>query len=312
MKIIFMGTPEFACPTLQILANMDSFEVLAVVTQEDKKVGRHQVLMSPPVKILAQKLGIPVLQPQSLKENHEFIGLLRNLEPDFLVVVAYGHILRPEILEIPKIAAINIHTSLLPKYRGASPVEQALLQGDQETGITIMKMDVGMDTGDVYVIQKIPITANETTETLKIKLSQLGATLLPSTLQAIYNQELTPLPQNHSLATYCKKISKEDGKINFEQHSAEQILNMMRAFTPWPGCFFEVNEKKIKVLQAEIKSATSLKPSQCIITTEKKLLIGTTQENLQINEVQLEGKKALKIEEFLNGNKILFENGFII
>lgn len=309
LRIIFMGTPEFSCPTLKALAEDKKFEILAVITQPDKKIGRKQEIIASPVKILAQNYNLPLLQPEQLKDNAEIIKLLKNLQPDFIVVVAYGQILDENILNIPRFGCINIHGSLLPKLRGASPVEQALLNDEKETGLTIMQMDRKMDHGGIFLLKKLKIEEDDTALTLREKLSELGANLLPVCLVDIAEHELKPISQDHSKATYCKKITKENGKVDVLKQSARQILQMLKAFNPWPGCYMQIHEKNLKLIKFEIDENSNLKPGEFKID-QNSLYIGTLKGALIPQELQLEGKKALPIKEFLQGNKKLFEKHF--
>jgi methionyl-tRNA formyltransferase len=306
MKILFFGTPEFSVPFLKTLANDDEIEVLAAVTQPDKPVGRKKTITAPPVKLFAQnELGIPVLQPESIKNNEEFIELIRGMNPDFIVTVAYGMIFPEELLELPKYGCINVHTSLLPKYRGASPIQSVLLNGDKETGISIMEMGEEMDTGGIYIIRKIAIDAEDNIISLSIKLSEIGATMIPITLKDIADRVLTPIAQDESQATYCKKIKKEDALIDPSNETSEEILNKFKAFLSWPQIHMMYEEKKIKLL--EIEEFTD-KQNQAhssglgkLFEYEGDLLLGTKDGTLKINQLQPEGKNPMKAKDFING-----------
>lgn len=300
MKIVFFGTPEFAAPILETLISRTDMEVIAVITQPDKKIGRKQVITPPIIKTIAIKHHITVFQP---KNHQELKDATSSLNPDFFVVVAYGMILKQEILDMPKYASVNVHPSLLPELRGAAPIQNTLLQGKKETGTTIMKMEQSMDSGPIYLSQRINIEEKETSETLSKKLSLLSSQLLPEVLIDI-SEGLTPIPQDHSKATYCKKIEKSDGQIK-EDQSAQDILNMLKAYTPWPGVHFRTKDKKIKILQAEISSKNV--PSGKLIEDQKDLLLGTPEKALKINELQLEGKKTTDSQSFLNGYKNLLD-----
>jgi methionyl-tRNA formyltransferase len=299
IKIIYMGTPDFALFPLKALIEHPRFEILSVVTQEDKKVGRKQIMTPPPIKVLAQEANIPVLQPVNVKDS-EFIKLLENLKPDFIVTAAYGKILPKEILEIPKYSAINIHGSLLPKYRGASPIQQALLNGDKETGITIMQMSEEMDKGDIYLMKRLEIGKDDDLKTLAHKLSLTGAILLPFSLIDIALGSITPIPQEESKASYCTKIKKEDGEINWGKETSEQILNKIRAFSIWPNCHTFLEGKQFKILKAYEEDG-KLKPGEIEVIDETKISVGTKKGLIIPKEVQIEGKKPMQIEEFLRG-----------
>lgn len=299
MKIVFFGTPDFAVPFLISLRSNSEVDVEAVVTQPDKPVGRKKELTAPPIKVEALNKNMSVLQPASIKNNSEFINLLKSLNADFFVVIAYGMIFSKEMLEIPKYGCINVHASLLPKYRGASPIQSALLNGDDETGIAIMHMSEKLDTGDIYLIKKMEIKNDDNYETLALKLSEFGAILLPTTLRDVKNGELSPIKQDDSKATYCKKFTKQDAMINPVKENAKQIINKLRAFTPWPGIFTKFKEKRLRILKAAI-SDVKANPGE-LIESDSKLILGTIQKSLELIEVQLEGKKASLAKDFING-----------
>lgn len=309
IKVIFMGTPDFAAlPLLSLLKNTE-FEVQTVITQEDKKSGREGKISYPPVKSVAQKFNIPVLQPKILLKNHELTELLTDLKPDFIVVFAYGKILPAEILNIPKYGCINIHASLLPKYRGASPIEEALLNNESQTGISFINMIPELDAGPVYHIQRINIEPDDTSLSLKSKLSALSAELLPFVLKDIITIGMEPIPQDEKKATYCKKITKSNGKIDLSRDSATDIKNKIRAYTGWPGCFIDFNGKKLKIIDMEIdlKSDKALQagPYDLIEIGKNKIGIGTRMGIIIPLKVQLEGKKEMDIQDFLAGNRKL-------
>jgi methionyl-tRNA formyltransferase len=311
IKVIFIGTPLFAVPSLEYLIADDDIQVQAIVTQEDKKVGRRQIQTPPPVKELALKHDIPVIQPPSLKNNREAMDLIRELKPDFLVVVAFGQILPPELLKIPKYCCINLHGSLLPKYRGASPIEEAILNGNTETGITFIKMDEKLDNGDILLLQRIKINPNDTALTMRAKMSMLGGSLLPFLLKDYVQGQLIPIRQNDANATYCRKIKKEDGLIDLYKMSANQIVNRIRAYTPWPSCFLSLNGKKLKILEAatdeSLSKKFSAKPGEAIIIDKETLALATASGLLIPKTIQLEGKKPMKIQDFLRGNGSFFK-----
>ena len=297
MKIIYFGTPEFAVKPLEILSKQEDIEILSVITQPDKPVGRKQILTPPPVKTTALELGLEVLQPNSKKELKEILQKYKNV--DFFVVIAYGMILTKEALAMPKFGAINVHPSLLPKYRGASPIQEALLQGDQITGVSIMKMDDQMDHGPVYLVKKFPISPLDTYETLSKQLSAFSSDLLPQVLKDTYNNEFSPIRQPHDQATYCQKISKEEGKIDFTILAAREILNRLRAYTPWPGIYTILDGKKLSILEGEISEENNT-PGKFIFD-KKTLKIGTKSGTFIAKKVQPEGKNPMLIQDFLNG-----------
>ena len=305
LKIIFMGTPDFALPALQALLDDEDFDVIAVVTQEDKKIGRKQVLTQPAVKELALKNGLTVLQPDKIKGNQKFIDLVKNLHPDIFVVVAYGQIIPKDLLQIPKYGAINIHASLLPKYRGASPIEAALLNGDTETGITIMKIAKELDAGDIIELSKLPIDEADSAESLAVKLSLLGGKILPYVLKDFVTGDIQPIPQNENQATFCHKIEKNDGLIDLQKLTAQEILNRVRAYTPWPSVFLQIDNKQLKLLAIDVEQQSELKPANVKDISKNEIAIGTKKGAIIPRIVQLEGKKPMTIQEFLSGNRAL-------
>lgn len=305
IKIVFMGTPEFSTTPLLTLHKHPEFNIEAVVTGIDKKIGRKQILVPSPVKDLSTKLNIPVLQPLSIKNNKDFEILLKGLKADFFIVVAFGQILPETILNIPKYGSINIHASLLPKYRGASPIESAILNGDSETGISIMKMEKGLDSGPIYSIFREKINEEDTSTTLRQKLSILASVHLPFILKEIKENDFYPIEQNHNEATYCSKIKKEDGLINLKEKTASQIINMIRAYNVWPESYLNLNNKKIKILSAEKDSNYKSRPYEFVELENKLIGIGTKKGIIIPKVVQLEGKKAVTIQDFLTGNKKL-------
>lgn len=255
----------------------------------------------PPVKTIAMDMGIPVLQPETIKGNSDFLTLIRKLEPDFIVVVAYGMILPQELLSIPAYDCINVHASLLPFYRGASPIQTSLLHGDSETGLSFMSMDKKLDAGDIYLLKKVSIKEDDTQKTLSKRLSDLGATLITSVLRDVYDGVLTPLPQDEEKATYCSKIEKTDALINPTSMTAQEIYNTLRAFTPWPGIYMVYKGKRLKILKARpVQKAQSIKPGT-FSTQDKKLLIGTKEGVLELITLQPEGKTAISADDFING-----------
>lgn len=299
-KIIFMGTPEFAVPGLRQLLDQPDFDVIAVYTQPDKAVGRKQIITASPIKQLAQQHNIPVYQPQKISEEAQRI---KDLAPDLIVVIAYGKIIPQTILDIPKYTCINVHASLLPKYRGAACLNAPILNGDTETGITIMKMNAGLDTGPIIKQVKVQVDTNETLETLHDKLSILGANTLPGVLIDFINGKIQAVPQDDSRATYIGLIKKEDGKIDWDM-TAEEIERMIRALNPWPGTYGEWNNKSIKIIKVEHeKIKQNNHKTGEIFQNNGQILIQCGQDSLVILKLQLEGKKAMNAQEFINGNQ---------
>lgn len=300
-NLIFLGTPEFSVPFLKELIKANDFFVKAVFSQKDKAKGRKQIISETPVKKLALKNNIKVYQPEKIK--HE-IELIKNLNPDIIVVVAYGQILPESILNIPKYGCINVHASLLPLYRGASCIAAPIINNDKYTGVTIMKMDKGMDTGDIIKQAKIELKGNETAEVLHEKLAKLGTSILVSSLKDYIEEKIQPKKQDNSKASYVKLIKKDDGKINW-QESANIIERKIRAYYPWPGSFSFLEDKSmIKIHQVKISdNKEKLKPGELIIKN-KEILIGAGQGNLLILKLQLAGQKIMSALDFINGSKI--------
>lgn len=297
IQVIFMGTPNFSVPILNgLIANT---KVLGIVTQPDKKVGRKQVVSQSPIKKNALTNNIEVLQPLSLKGNAEFIQRLTKLNSDLIIIAAYGFILPKGILEIPKYGVINVHASLLPKYRGPSPIQAAILNDDKVTGVSIMLVNEKMDEGDILSQAKTDIAENEIFTTLHDKLAILGAHLLIDTLPKYLNKEIKPQKQDNKKATYCKLITKDDGKINWLT-TAQQIGRQIRAFDPWPGTWTTWEAKKLKIIKAQIIAEEKYHSGE-VFKSQKGFAIKCSQDALQILELQLEGKNKMTIQQFLNG-----------
>jgi len=300
-RVVFFGTPSFGVPILRAL--IQHHEVPAVVTQPDRPAGRGRKLQSPPVKELAEKEGIRVLQPANLRRDQETIATLQKLGADIFVIAAYGQILRPNVLHIPPYGCIGVHASLLPKLRGAAPITAAILQGEKETGITLMLTDEGMDTGPIIAQRKIQIAPDETTETLSAKLAQLGAELLIETLPAWLAGQIEPIPQDESQATYAPRIKKEDGRILWH-HSATEIDRQIRAFTPWPGTYCYWQGKPLKILKARPLQAESPAPPGTVIEHKGEIAVTTGEGLLILERVQLAGKRAMEIQDFIRGQRL--------
>jgi len=295
-RIVFMGSPDFAAIALRTLDQ--HFTVVGVVTQPDRRVGRGKKTVSPPMKILADELEIPTIQPHRLRDE-EAMDTLRRFAPDLIVVAAYGQILRPNVLQLPHYGCINIHGSLLPRWRGAAPIQAAILAGDAETGITIMQMDEGIDTGPVLSRSILPIAEDDTAGTLFDKLAPLGADLLVETLPKYISGETQPQPQPEEGATYAKMLKKEDGRLDFSQTS-EELERRVRAFSPWPGTFFEWNGAPLKVHHAHVDAGKS--PGIGIkLKVAGVPAIGTAEGILVLDQVQPAGKKSMSGKSFLAG-----------
>lgn len=300
IRIIFMGTPEFSLPGFQSLIEDESFAIVGVFTQPDKPFGRRQTLTSPPVKVLANENNLKVFQPNNLKVETENI---KNLKPDLIVVIAYGKIIPPEILDIPTYGCINIHASLLPKYRGAACLNAPILNGDKKTGITIMKMEAGLDTGPILRQATMELNGQETLADVHDTLAKLGAEYLPSTLHDWIIGKIESKIQDDSQASYIKTLAKEDGRIDWNK-SAEEIERMVRAFNPWPGAWTELNGEILKIItvEHEINNLEKAKLGQLFLN-DNRLLIQGKKGALTILKLQLAGKKIMSAEEFINGYK---------
>jgi methionyl-tRNA formyltransferase len=294
--IVFLGSPAFALPTLRMLAA--HYPVVGVVTQPDRPAGRGQLLTAPPVKELALDLGLPVIQPVRLKEPAA-LDQLSAWKPDLLVVAAFGQILRQNVLDMPKFGCINVHASLLPRGRGAAPIQAAILNGDRETGVTIMKMDAGVDTGAILSQKALAIQDDDTSESLSARLADLGAGLLEVTLPAYLAGEIVPEAQDDSKATKVPMIKKEDGLLDFNLPAAS-LERRIRAFTPWPGTFFVWQSSPLKVLRAHVLETSSATPGQQGVSG-KFPMIGSGQGWLVLDEVQPAGKKPMSGDVFLRG-----------
>ena len=302
MKAVFMGTPEFAVPTLQAL--IDHHEVLAVVTQPDKQRGRGKKMQFPPVKEKAVEYDIPVYQPQRARDE-EFIEELKNLNPDVIVVVAYGQILPESILNIPKYGCINVHGSLLPKYRGAAPIQWAVLDGEEKTGITTMYMEKGLDTGDMIDKAEVVLDKKETAGSLHDKLMVLGADLLLETLKKLEDGTAVREKQNDEESCYAKMLSKDMGQIDFTK-SAREIECLIRGMNPWPSAYTFLNGKTLKVWKCSVESGNCGKetPGTIIGVDKKGIHVACGTDKLILEEVQLEGKKRMEADAFLRGCQV--------
>jgi len=307
LRILFMGTPEFAVPSLECLI-LNQYHVVAVYTQPDKPAGRGRSLVSAPVKKVAIVRKLPVVQPVSLKKA-EAVAQLADFHPDVIVVAAFGQILPQSVLDIPTYGCINIHPSLLPRFRGASPVAAAILAGDEFTGVTIMLMDSGLDTGPTLAQEQIPISTQDTTGSLTVKLSQVAARLLPEVLVRWTGGEITPQPQNEAEATYSGTTTKEAGAIDWHLPALD-IWRRVRAFQPWPGCYTWWQGRRLKVIEAvPMPGETTLGAGRVVALGpamgESKVAFGvhTGDGVLGVSKVQLEGKRAISAAEFLRGQR---------
>ncbi|SNR69410.1 methionyl-tRNA formyltransferase [Desulfurobacterium atlanticum] len=304
LKVVFMGTPDFAVPSLKALVESGKFDVPLVITQPDKPAGRGKRLTPPAVKKFALEKGIPVIQPEKIKENRELFEILKEISPDFIVVAAYGKILPVELLNIPLIAPVNVHASLLPKYRGASPIQSAILNGEKETGVTIMRVRERLDSGEIYIQEKTEISDEDTAETLHDRLSVMGGKLLVEALPRIASGELKPIPQNESEATYCGQIKKEDGLIDWSE-PAKAIFNKIRAFTPWPSAFTYFNGKLLKIMKAKPVGSGSCDATGKVVSVDDEgFTVSTGDGFLKILKVKPEGRKEMEACDFIRGYRV--------
>ena len=299
IRIVFMGSPDFALPTLSALVAAPNCEVVGVVTQPDRASGRGRELKSPPVKTLALDLKIPVMQPEKLR-TPESMDQLRAWNPDLIVVAAFGQILKKDVLEMPRYGCINVHASLLPRWRGAAPINAAILHGDEETGVTIMQMDVGLDTGPMFVSKSIRIRRDDTAGSVLQALSTLGANLLTEILPEYISGNIKPVSQPTEGATYAPMLKKEDGRLDFTRPAVE-LERRVRAMNPWPGAWFEWNGNPLKVLRASIISGDKGSVSGSRLTVEGRPAVQSVDGILSLDEVQPAGKKVMSGKSFLSG-----------
>ncbi|MFI3200671.1 MAG: methionyl-tRNA formyltransferase [Eubacteriales bacterium] len=306
MRIVFMGTPDFSVQALEALIKANH-QVVAVVTQPDKQRGRGKALQFTPVKECATKYGIEVFQPVKIKTT-EAVEQLKTYGADLFVVVAFGQILSQEILEMPKYGCINIHASLLPKYRGAAPIQWAIIDGEQESGVTIMKMDEGLDTGDMMIKESIVLDPRETGESLHDRLMELGGKLVIEAIDGIETGTITYTPQEDSHTCYAKMLTKSLGNIDFEK-SAVEIERLIRGLNSWPSAYTHFRQKTLKIWEAmviskEVVQGEDMEIGSIIEISKDSFIVQTGEGALEIQEVQLEGKKRMKVRDFLLGNQL--------
>jgi methionyl-tRNA formyltransferase len=306
MRIVFIGTGEIGVPTLQALQQSAEHELAAIVTKTDKPAGRAQRIEPPPIKKALAGTEIPILQPARIKDQ-ESIDQISALRPDVIVVMAYGQILPRTILEIPPLACLNLHASLLPRWRGAAPIQAAIAAGDRETGITTMYMDEGLDTGDILLQRKIDISPDDTGGSLHDRLAQIAPDTLLESLRLLASGQAPRVPQNNALATQAPRLSREDGQIDWSE-PAEAIERKIRAFNPWPGAFTPVSIKPNETRNLKIFSATIVnlesKPGE-ILPSDDQMIIAAGKGALSLREVQLEGKRRMTAAEFLRGHALI-------
>jgi methionyl-tRNA formyltransferase len=301
LKLVFCGTPQFAVPTLEALIAA-GHEIPLVVTQPDRPVGRKQVLTAPPVKQTALAHSLEVTQPEKIKNNTDFRARLEAIAPDAIVVVAYGRIIPPWMLSLPRLGCINLHGSLLPKYRGAAPIQWAVAMGESVTGNTTMLLEEGLDTGPILLQQETPIRPEQTAVDLFRELSIQGAPLVVKTLAGLADGSIKPVPQDHALATLARILDREDGRMNFTAHTATELWNRWRGFQPWPGAFTTLHEKKLIVTKLEpISSRESSEPGTIHVENGRFFVGCAANTTLELLEVQPEGRNRMTAAEFLRG-----------
>ena len=301
MRVVFMGTPDFSVPALEKIAQVH--EVVGVVTQQDRPKGRGHKMQFTPVKEKAMELNLPVYQPERVKAP-EFVQVLRELNPDVIVVIAFGQIVSKEILDLPKYGCINVHASLLPKYRGAAPIQWAVINGDKESGVTTMVMAEGIDTGDMLDKTVVPLSPEETGGSLFDRLSLTGAELIVDTLDKLEKGTAVRIPQKEEEATHVGKITKDLGQIDF-QKSAEEIERLVRGLNPWPSAYTKLEGKTLKIWKGEVlEGACNEAPGTILCADKKGIQVATGDGILNILELQAEGKKRMSVRDFLNGYEI--------
>lgn len=306
---MFAGTPDFAVPCLEALIN-STHEILAIYTQPDRPAGRGRQLQSSAVKQCGVTHHIPVYQPHNFK-NEESIKALQSLKPDLMVVIAYGLILPKTVLSIPNWGCINVHASLLPRWRGASPIQHALLQGDTVTGVTIMQMNQGLDTGDMLASNQCEIFPTDTAKTLHDRLAKLAPELLISTINNLFNHRIKPVPQNSQDATYAGKIEKENALINWNSKALD-ISNQIRAYNPWPIAYAKINSEVLRIYQAQVVTSNQKALAGTILSIDKQgILVATKDDALLVQTIQFSGGRVLSIAEWLNGKKEKLKVGMV-
>ncbi len=302
LNIIFMGSPDFAVPTLKSLL-ASKHKVSAIVTQPDRPKGRGRAMAPPPVKVCALTANVPIFQPEKASDP-EFIASIRDLQPDLLVVVAYGQILKQELLDIPKYFCMNVHSSLLPKYRGAAPINWAVINGEKETGITTMKMVSKLDAGDILLVQRLPIRPGDNAQMVHDALAEIGAELTLKTIEHLEKDELQPIVQDESEVTFAPKLNKEDGLVDWTR-SAEEISNRIRGAQPWPGAYTFLKGRRVRIWKAEVRPGDAAEQFGVVAeVTSAGIEVSAGRGRILIMELQPEGKKRLDVKSFLAGNAV--------
>ena len=305
IRVLFMGTPDFAVGCLDMLLSREDIEIVGVVTQPDRQSGRGYKLLPPAVKVYALEKELEVFQPLTVKDE-AFESFIKEKNPDLIIVIAYGRIIPKFVLEYPKYGCINVHGSILPKYRGAAPIQWAVLNGEEETGVTTMMMDEGLDTGDMLVVKKLPIGEFDTSGTMFEKLAEISKDALSETIDLIKSGKLVRVPQNHSEMTYAPMISKEMSYIDFNK-TANEVCCHIKGMNPMPGAKITVNGKIVKILMAKVVEKESEKAG-VVVECKDRLVISCKDKNIEVLKIQPEGKKQMDIEDFLKGNNIFKEN----
>ncbi|NLY77343.1 MAG: methionyl-tRNA formyltransferase [Tissierellia bacterium] len=308
MKIVFMGTPEFAVPSLEALHN-SGHKISLVITQKDKPKGRGKKLLPTPVKEKALELGLEVYQPDSVN-SQESIERLKEINPDCIVVVAFGQILKKDVLNIAKYGCLNVHASILPKYRGAAPINWAIINGEEKTGITIMEMDEGLDTGDILKIREISIEEDDDSSTLADKLAKVGSELIVETLMDVEKDNITKIPQNDELSSYAPMLSKAMGRIDWNKNG-ENIVNLVRGLKPWPLAYTQYKGQDVKIHKVKKVEKFSQEPNGMVVkVTHEGIYVNCQDSCIVIEQLQFPGKKKLHVSEYLRGNE--FEEDIIL
>lgn len=298
LDLVFCGTPRFAVPTLETLVAA-GFPVHLVVTQPDRPKGRGLEMVASPVKEAAQKLNLPITQPERIKTNEEFRAQITALQPEAIIVVGYGRLIPQWMLDLPRLGNINLHGSLLPKYRGAAPIQWAIAKGEIVTGVTTMRLDAGLDTGDILLQKERAITPDDTSETLSLGLAAIGSDLVVETLRGLQAGTIRPRRQDHSQASLAPILKKEDGLVDFSR-SAIEILNRMRGFQPWPGAYTRFRGKNLQILKACV-GASALPPSETRVVAHRLFVGCALDTSLELLELQVEGKKTTSARDFIHG-----------
>jgi len=308
VKIVFMGTPEFAVPSLEALHN-SGHKISLVITQKDKPKGRGKKLLPTPVKEKALELGLEVYQPDSVN-SQESIERLKEINPDCIVVVAFGQILKKDVLNIAKYGCLNVHASILPKYRGAAPINWAIINGEEKTGITIMEMDEGLDTGDILKIREISIEEDDDSSTLADKLAKVGSELIVETLMDVEKDNITKIPQNDELSSYAPMLSKAMGRIDWNKNG-ENIVNLVRGLKPWPLAYTQYKGQDVKIHKVKKVEKFSQEPNGMVVkVTHEGIYVNCQDSCIVIEQLQFPGKKKLHVSEYLRGNE--FEEDIIL